>query len=217
MDASEELADRYLRSLGFECVVFEPDGNVPPDFLVDGRIAVEVRRLNQNAVSEAGIYEGLEEVSIPLWQRMTRLLPTIGASVTDETWFVAFDFRRPLDPWKLLEPKIKSVLLSFLASPSRSMTRLQVAPNFEIAVYPASRWHGSPFILGGATDDDSGGFVLGEVHSNLQLCSGEKERKIASFRSKYPQWWLVLPDHIGYGVDYRDREDYAKVLSFPHH
>jgi hypothetical protein len=147
---------------------------------------------------------------------MTRLLPTIGSSVTDETWFVAFDFRRPLDPWKTLEPNIKSVLLSFLTSPSRSMARFQVAPNFEIAVYPASRWHGSSFILGGATDDDSGGFVLGEVHSNLQLCSAEKERKIASFRSKYSEWWLVLPDHIGYGVDYRDHEDYANVLSFPH-
>ncbi len=52
MDTSESLVRDFLLYRGYADIVYEPDGNVPPDFLIDGRIAVEVRRLNQN--HEAG-------------------------------------------------------------------------------------------------------------------------------------------------------------------
>jgi hypothetical protein len=39
MDATEALAARYLESLGLGPVVYEPDGNVPPDFLLGDRVA----------------------------------------------------------------------------------------------------------------------------------------------------------------------------------
>jgi hypothetical protein len=42
MDRSETLAYNHLVFRGFSSPVYEPDGNVPPDFLLDGRIAVEV-------------------------------------------------------------------------------------------------------------------------------------------------------------------------------
>jgi hypothetical protein len=60
MDQSEQLAKQYLCALGFESIVYEPDGNIPPDFLADDRVAVEVRRLNQNEMIESG-NRGLEE------------------------------------------------------------------------------------------------------------------------------------------------------------
>jgi hypothetical protein len=66
VDASEVLADAYLRHCGYTDVKYEPDGNIPPDFLVNGRIAIEVRRLNQNYVAPEG-NKGLEEVRIPLF------------------------------------------------------------------------------------------------------------------------------------------------------
>ena len=65
MDETVLLADRDLRSLELGPVVYEPDGNVPPDFAIDGSIAVEVRRLNQNYEEPDGA-EGLEELRIPL-------------------------------------------------------------------------------------------------------------------------------------------------------
>ena len=71
MDDSEARIAAYLAHRGFTDVVYEPDGNVPPDFLVDGRIAVEVRRLNLNAVTGTE-YQGLEEASILLCTPMTR-------------------------------------------------------------------------------------------------------------------------------------------------
>jgi len=44
MDEAEMLSEAFLRSRGFKAVVYEPDGNIPPDFLCDTRVAVEVRR-----------------------------------------------------------------------------------------------------------------------------------------------------------------------------
>ena len=45
MDTSEKIAYDFLLHQGFKSIVYEPDGNVPPDFLADGRVAIEVRRL----------------------------------------------------------------------------------------------------------------------------------------------------------------------------
>src|SRR6267143_274530 len=103
MDDSEHRVDDYLRSAGFADIVYEPDGNVPPDFLVNRRIAVEVRRLNQNAIYNTGRTEGLEEVFIPLWQGLEQYLPTIGPSVHGESWYVGLKVRRPAETWHVLK------------------------------------------------------------------------------------------------------------------
>ena len=59
---------------------------------------------------------------------------------------------------------------------------------------------------------------MAEVERNLRLCIAEKERKIAPVRSKYEAWWLVLADHIDYGMDADDREEFrSKVMpTIPH-
>src|SRR5690606_28651653 len=81
-------------------------GAVHPDFLADGRVAVEVRRLNQNHDSGRG-KRGLEETSIPLWQRVEKLAHSFGPA-TNESWFLFFRFGRPIKPWKELEPRVRA-------------------------------------------------------------------------------------------------------------
>jgi hypothetical protein len=55
MDSSERIVSEYLSHRGFRDVVFEPNGyKTIPDFLLDDRIAVEVRRLNQNEDTPEG-------------------------------------------------------------------------------------------------------------------------------------------------------------------
>ena len=73
MDKSEEVVKQYLTAQGFTEVVYEPDGEVMPDFFVDGSIAVEVRRLNQNEVSD-GKPRGLEDVAVPVQQLVGSVL-----------------------------------------------------------------------------------------------------------------------------------------------
>ena len=206
MDASERLAQLYLESLEIGPVDYEPDGNIPPDFLVDGRIAIEVRRLNQNHETPDGTYEGLEQLWIPLMQRLKKHLPSLGPSREGEGWYACIDFSRPLDNWKTLRPLIDAALLSFMDSPSRRQSTIKITPNFAIDLIKSGKDHGSFFVFGASSDNDSGGWVMGEVARNLRLCIEEKERKIAPHRAKYGTWWLVLADHIDYSMDPEDRD-----------
>lgn len=213
MDASERLAQMYLESLNLGPVLYEPAGNIPPDFLVAGRIAVEVRRLNQNHETSDGRYEGLEQVWIPLLQRLKKHLPSLGPSRDGECWYVCIDFSRPLDEWRTLRPLLDAALISFMEDSFRRQITIQITPNFAIDVLKSGKDHGSFFMLGASSDNDSGGWVMGEVERNLRLCIKEKERKIAPYREKYRDWWLVLADHVDYSMDPEDRVTFrAEVM-----
>lgn len=205
MDDSERLADQYLRSLGLGEVVYEPDGNIPPDFCVGGRIGVEVRRLNQNFEFSDGSRQGLEQLSIPLWKRFKTFLPTLGPSLDGECWYVGLDYRRPLEEWRTLRPIVEAQLRAFMSSPTRVQSTVLVTPSLSLDLIRSGNDHGSFYLLGASSDDDSGGWVMSEVERNLRLCIEEKERKIEPHRSKYSEWWLVLADHIDYAMEEEDR------------
>lgn len=205
MNETERIAEKYLQFVGHEHIKFEPDGNVTPDFLVNRRTAVEVRRLNQNYEDASGTTRGLEETAIPLVQKFKQLLKSLGPSDNGETWFAAIDFSRPMEPWSTLRPKLLAVLSEFSHNPSRKPRTVQVSESIELDLIRASKDHGCTFILGGYSDGDSGGWVMSEVERNLRICIAEKERKIDPHRHKYPEWWLLLVDHIDYGMEEEDR------------
>lgn len=203
MNRSEELAATYLDSLGLGSVIHEPDGGIPPDFVVDGRIAVEVRRLNQN-FEAGGAYEGLENIEAALMRFVEKVLPRFGPAPDGKGWWVFFDFRRPLDA-KAVKRNLPKVLAAFQAAPSPGGADIQLTRTFRLEIRPASISVAHHFMLGGYCDFDAGGFVAGEIIRNLNLCITEKAAKIAPYRDRYPEWWLVLPDHIGPDLDMEDR------------
>ena len=47
MNREEIIAEKYFKSLGYNNIKFEPNGNRTPDFAINDQIAVEVRRLNK--------------------------------------------------------------------------------------------------------------------------------------------------------------------------
>jgi len=198
MNESERLIAGYLAHQGYSDVIHEPDGKRPPDFLVNGRIAVEVRRLNQNEATPAGA-RGLEEIAIPLNSSVRKVLASMGPPTDGVSWFVSYTFRRPLPPWKDFERKLKRALADLVAHGIHNGATVKVARGFTIEIDQASELHPALFVLGGFVDDDSGGFVVAELARNLGICVAEKTRKVASFRSKYPEWWLAVVDRIGYG------------------
>lgn len=207
MDQSERLVEQYLELIGFTDIVYEPAGNRPPDFLVDKRIAIEVRRLNQN-FNDGVRTRGLEEDEIPLWANMRRYLHDLSVNAShNRSWFVFFSFRRPIPSWRILRRELDGLLKPFKASDDPQPFSSEVATNFEIEVSPSSLVDKPLFMLGGADDYDSGGWVLHEISTNLQLCVSEKARKVARYRSEYPEWWLVLPIHIFF-----DASDFEELL-----
>lgn len=204
MDLSEQIANKYLIHIGVNSLEFEPDGNVPPDFTIEKRIAIEVRRLNQNYELPNGSSKGLEETSIPIVHKFEKLIRSMGISINGECWYVAIDFQRPIS-WKTLECKIKLELQRFKKSSMRTNCEIVISENFRIDLFKAGKDHGFFFCSGGHSDNYSGGWVMSEIERNLRICIVDKEHKIAPYRHKYQQWWLLLIDYIGFGMDSEDR------------
>ena len=205
MDTSEKIAYDFLLHQGFKSIVYEPDGNVPPDFLADGRVAIEVRRLNQNE-STGGTNRGLEEIAVPLRRRIDSLLKSLGSPQSSGSWFMSFDFRRPVEKWRILGPALRKHLEAFRDRQPHEYTKIQVSKNFQLELFRATTLHPTFFLLAGWIDYDSGGWVLAEMERNLEICLEEKTRKVSRVRHKYPEWWLVLLDYIDYGLDDFDRQ-----------
>ena len=200
MDESEQVAKNYLCKIGFKKVVYEPDGNIPPDFLADDRVAVEVRRLNQNEMIESGS-RGLEESAIPLRMKVDRLLSSFGPPTSETSWFVHYRFRRPLLSWDHLELRLRHALQTFMHDQcADKSTSISIAKGFELQLIRASSHHDNFFVLGGYIDSNNSGFVGDLLLKNLRICIEEKTRKIAPHRRKHSEWWLVLIDRITYGV-----------------
>ena len=91
----EAWAEDYLRRVGYTDICFEPDGNVPPDFLINGNIAIEVRRLNQHYKAKSGKVEGLEQLAVPRRETVERVLKALGPPTNGVSWFVSYSFKRP--------------------------------------------------------------------------------------------------------------------------
>lgn len=203
MDSSEQLAEAYLKGLDLGEVVYEPDGNIPPDFLVGGRIAVEVRRLNQNFEHEDRT-EGLETVAAALDKYFRNLLPTFGPQIDGQSWFVTYRFKRPLD-WQQVKRLAREALAEFHRAPTAENWQQELGPGLRLRFTRAANPHAHFFVLGGRSDGNAGGWVVSEMIRNLELCITEKSRKVAPYRARYPEWWLVLPDMIGLGLDRDER------------
>jgi len=210
MDKTEVIAKAHLESRGHRTIVYEPDGNIPPDFLVDGSIAVEVRRLNQHEEGQA-----LEAVEFPLVRLFERVLPDIGPPPSGESYFVMYVYRRPLPPWKDLEAALRRRLEEFRADPHPG-EHVEVVENLELQFIRAGSPHSSLLILGGFADQDSGGFVLAELNKNIRICIEEKTKKVAKVRHRYATWWLLLVDYVAHGVDPEDHEDLKNILQGQH-
>ncbi len=199
MNDSERTVNEYLTGLELGRVVFEPDGNHPPDFLVNGRIAVEARRLNENEIVGGG-HRGLEVTSKPLHQAVLKALAASGPADSTQSWFVHYSVRRPLPPWKIIETYLKDAVAEFRAHADDPPKMLRLGRSIRLEFQRASRSHDTLLLLGGYSDCDEGGFLVTDVIRNLRLCIAEKTKKVSRVRHKYSEWWLVLEDRIGYGA-----------------
>lgn len=215
MDESELLVERYLTHLGYSDIVYEPDGNVPPDFLVEGKIAVEVRRLNQNYENESS-YAGLEMAAIPLWISIKKYLVNLGPPVHGKSWYVFYRFSRPLQPWKIIKKKLDAALDPFLVDANAVGFDQDLGDGFELHVTASTLPYSTLFVLIGNSDEESGGWLLDELERNLKITVQEKTDKIARHRAKYPIWWLIMPDHIAYGMDDFDYSLFRDQITVTH-
>jgi hypothetical protein len=172
---------------------------------------VEVRRLNQNKESASGAH-GLEESAIPLAAVVRKVLQSMEPPTGGASWFVFYSFRRPLPRWKHLERAVTVALTHFRDCPSDQQSDLTITKGVRLKICRAAEKHSSLFVFGGSVDGDSGGFVVAEVARNLHICIEQKTRKVTRVLTTYPEWWLILVDRIGYGLEGVDRDQLRALV-----
>ncbi|MCX6320586.1 MAG: hypothetical protein NTX93_02110 [Bacteroidia bacterium] len=199
MKREEKIANDYFISVGFDKIQHEPDGNIPPDFLLNDSIAVEVRRLNQHFRRQKNIIP-LEQLEFKLIPRIKNLIKSIEAPEINSSAFLTISFGRPLKVDKKLISDIDIILHDHIQS-IKEKREYNIRDNLKIRIWPTKRKLSHIYEIGIQSDHDSGGVIVGEIFQNLNIIIKEKVIKIEPYQKKYNEWWLLLIDHMGFGLD----------------
>lgn len=195
MNLDEKIARQHLEHLSFSDIVYEPDGNIPPDYLVDGKIAIEVRRLNQHIKTESRAI-GLEEEAIPFADGIQKIIDSITIP-EQSTWFVHLSFQRPIPRLATIRDDVVQACMDAAKDSDRHQVG-RLPPNINLRFTKASSFLGSSFALGSISDHDEGGLVYDLLARNIDHCILDKTKKTEKHKSRYEKWWLILVDHIDY-------------------
>ena len=214
MDRTESLARDHLVFRGYQNPEYEPDGNVPPDFSIDRRIAVEVRRLNENE-KDTKVPKGLEETEIPFLMGMQKLTKSFGPANPD-AWWLRLRYGRPMPAWRDLAAAAKAFLTRVRDANSRERAAERIHANVEIEAIPRADNGDDMFSVAITSDEDSGGWVFELLEQNLRLCIEQKTEKVRPYRRKYPEWWLLLVDQVAYGLSESERAEFKARVNVPH-
>lgn len=216
MKNEEKIAQIYLERCGYDNIIFEPDGNIPPDFAINRNVAIEVRRLNQHHQTN-GRAQPLEQLEFSLIPKIRSLLNNITfESEHSHSYFVFIQFSRPIGNAKKLLKKVTLTLEEHLQTSVKEKTRYLLNDNFSLEVFPSSKKYPQPYLLGGYIDIDSGGFIVSEIYKNLKIIIEEKTRKIAPYKSNYQEWWLLLIDYIGIHLSAHDANQLSEIFNIEH-
>jgi hypothetical protein len=198
MNSEEKIAYDYLQSEGYKLINYEPNGNVPPDFLIDGNIAIEVRRLNENYFSGDKLIGHYEEY-VGLWELLSQFLLKYKNENMKSSYWLSYGYERPIPKSAKLKKNLKIQLDKFFQDPIPNI-KVEVTPSFFIWLNPKPSDLKKEITVASAHDDNGGGAVTQIYISNIDYCFKEKALKIENYKSKYAHWWLILVDTMFYRV-----------------
>jgi hypothetical protein len=195
MKPDEKIAKAYLEHLEGKEIEYEPDGNIPPDFLLNQEIAIEVRRLNQNfKINDRNV--PVEKLEYKILQ-IVRVLETIKNDSYDYSILFSIKYKRPLKIDKKLLNEIEQKVIDVIKIIENTIN-IVINNNLLIKLTKSPRKYSEYFSLLSITDMDTGGLVHQIVYNNLKISLQEKENKIRPYFKKYQIWWLILIDHVGF-------------------
>jgi hypothetical protein len=168
----EKLANDYFISEGFNKIQHEPDGNIPPDFLLNNSIAVEVRRLNQHLRRQKSPIP-LEELQFKLIPRIQNLLKSFMGPEINSSAFLTISYGRPLKVDKKLITDIDNILHEHILF-IKEKREYVIRENLTIRFWPSKKNLSDIYVIGIQSDHDSGGFMIGEIHRSLKFIIEEK-------------------------------------------
>ncbi len=228
-EASQQIKDdeprarEWLQEQGYSDIQKPPDD--PPDFVVDGRIAVEVTRLNQR-ISVHGDEKSIgdEQVRMPLTDSMEAVVCQLGSPGNKgRSWAIdcEYDFSKPLPKKKakVINRQVSAALAPLLGPYDNSVIRAMQTENRDCHWHAGVPVDTSPLCLCLACGiclelyeisselenftlnnvaDRQGMMLAKALEESMQYSVGEKtdRYKKTNLDRKYRHLWLVLVDRI---------------------
>jgi|GEM_PF-5070199 len=217
MKPGERQCYIYLRSLGLGEVVFEPDGNQTPDFLIDGKIAVEQTDLVEQFADADGKVRPLDGDCIAIWRTIKQIFSGMGLAQDGKSWVVSLVFSRPIPDMKAIKKQLPKLLVEKTQKNNTSEEiSFNLSESFEVRV---KRHVGSLkhlYHLGFTSDNDAGGLVMAKMENTLAWSIEKKTNTLEKSGRKYPINWLVICDRLIVGdcYDY-EVEQIRKAIGRP--
>jgi len=204
----ELRAKQYLQSLDYSQIEYEPLGNVTPDFLLDNKIAVEVRRLNRNFINSEKLLN-IENIEIHLIKDLKKLIESFDFDKYDNSAYIYVQLTKPIEveEKETVLSKIKDILNSHIKHISESIT-YNITENFELTLTPTGK-KSKVYVYNGCNGDLN--WVIHQIQENIQSDIDEKNEKIGHHFHLYDEWWLVLVDSITYGLDDEDFKNLQNI------
>lgn len=200
-NCEELLAKEWLESRGYTDIRdLSKERKDPPDFVVENRIAVEVRRLT-DANATKGKGSGIDK---PLEDIISKILEEAGEPPGGHNVYVSSGLLDDeLPPSKVTKKQVKQAVDEYTeilseafsqsgGNPVRELTRLECG-KFSHHFCPSPTSETGKFVLMQATTA-MGRSVVGESIDDINRCLVEKTGRIQDKIGLYPEWWLVLVD-----------------------
>ena len=210
MNEDELIARKYLSALGHKQIVYEPDGNQPPDFLIDRTIACEVRRLNQfhkNGVRN----EPLENLEYPLYHKLKQIFKSFKNDSLPNSAFVGYTVRRPFKLNKAIIKEIEAICneqINYITTTKK----YTVGQNLTLTFIPTDKPKDQVYLFGSMLDYDKGGLIIEETIKSLNIIISEKDDKVLPHFQNYNEWWLILVNHIFFDIDRVENEQVKRRM-----
>ena len=222
-DDGELRAQNWLKQQGYNDI--QRPASDPPDFVVDGKYAVEVTRLGQRIMVGNDIDSKDEkQIRKPLTLLIKKVLAELGPPGNKgRSWAIdcEYDFTQNWPDKKIVTDEISKVLepllqpyddsvISSMCSKYRGHRKhvgegtdlryisllLECGIRLELLEFTSDP---ASFILSNVSDG-KGIWVAGELKKSIRNRIHDKSEKIRKQNriKKYENWWLILVDHVYY-------------------
>jgi hypothetical protein len=214
LDAGESRAKKFLEFIRpNEEIIHLGKKNQPPDFALSN-VAVEVTRLLK-LHHDGSQLDKLTKLKAPLLINFHSFISKYDLSGKSNcSYLVYYIFRRPLKiDRESINRKLQCKLDKFFLMPLSENICLNIDDNLTIRLYKDDLTYPPQLIEAGYSDLDDSGFFIKDMAESMNYCMAEKTNKVKDLYKEYPEWWLVLINHLPFAVDGTEFIQIQKYIS----